>query len=36
MKHEVGVKRQAVEIYEVDEAFFTEKFPHDDVDEAPV
>jgi len=26
VKHEVGVKRRPVEIYEIDEAFFTEKF----------
>ena len=30
IKHEVGVKRQPVEIYEIDEAFFAEKFSHDD------
>lgn len=27
IKHQVGVKRRPVEIYEIDEAFFAEKFP---------
>jgi restriction system protein len=29
IKHEVGVKRRPVEIYEIDEAFFAEKFTRD-------
>ena len=33
MKHQVGLKRQPVEIYEVDEAFFAEKFSSPEADE---
>jgi len=36
VKHEVGVKRRPVEIFELDEAFFAEKFaPADDEETAP-
>lgn len=34
IKHEVGVKRRPVEIYEIDEAFFAEKFSREDEVEA--
>jgi len=34
VRHQVGVKRQPVEIYEIDEAFFTEKFGADSEDPA--
>lgn len=34
IKHEVGVKRRPVEIYEIDEAFFAEKFTRDEVEGA--
>lgn len=33
VKHEVGVKRRPVEIYEIDEAFFAEKFTREEVEE---
>ncbi|WP_288191706.1 restriction endonuclease [uncultured Phyllobacterium sp.] len=37
IKHEVGVKRRPVEIYEIDEAFFAEKFTREEVEEsAPI
>jgi len=32
IKHQVGVKRRAVEIYEIDEAFFAEKFSRDEIE----
>jgi restriction system protein len=32
VKHEVGVKRRPVEIYEIDEAFFAEKFTREEVE----
>jgi restriction system protein len=32
IKHEVGVKRRPVEIYEIDEAFFAEKFAGEEGD----
>jgi restriction system protein len=28
--HQVGINRRSVEIYEIDDAFFTEKFAHDE------
>ncbi|MBX3597755.1 MAG: restriction endonuclease [Rhizobiaceae bacterium] len=34
IKHQVGVKRRPVEIYEIDEAFFAEKFTRDEVEGA--
>ncbi len=30
VKHQVGIKRRPVEIYEIDEAFFAQNFPSDD------
>jgi restriction system protein len=33
IKHEVGVKRRPVEIYEIDEAFFAERFGVEEDDE---
>jgi restriction system protein len=36
VKHEVGVKRRPVEIYEIDEAFFAEKFAHDEAIGPPI
>lgn len=33
MKHQVGIRRRPVEIYEIDEAFFAEKFTKDEIDE---
>lgn len=37
IKHEVGVKRRPVEIYEIDEAFFAEKFTSEEIESnAPV
>jgi len=36
IKHEVGVKRRPVEIYEIDEAFFAEKFAPDEVNSSPI
>lgn len=35
IKHQVGVKRRPVEIYEIDEAFFAEKFAHEEVEDVP-
>jgi restriction system protein len=34
IKHQVGVKRRPVEIYEIDEAFFSEKFTREEVEDA--
>lgn len=34
IKHQVGVKRRPVEIYEIDEAFFAEKFTREEVEDA--
>jgi restriction system protein len=34
LKHEVGLKRRPVEIYEIDEVFFAEKFGRVEDDEA--
>lgn len=34
IKHEVGVKRRPVEIYEIDEAFFAEKFAREEIESA--
>jgi restriction system protein len=37
IKHQVGVRRRPVEIYEIDEAFFAEKFTREEVEElAPI
>ncbi|MNL48981.1 Mrr restriction system protein [compost metagenome] len=33
IKHQVGIKRRHVEIYEIDEVFFAEKFSKDEIDE---
>lgn len=33
IKHQVGIRRSPVEIYEIDEAFFAEKFTQEDVEE---
>jgi restriction system protein len=35
VKHQVGIRRRPVEIYEVDEAFFAEKFSSDQMDSSP-
>ncbi len=36
VKHQVGVKRRSVEIYEIDDAFFAEKFARAEEDDIPV
>lgn len=36
IKHEVGLKRRPVEIYEIDEAFFSDKFGSEETEEATV
>jgi restriction system protein len=36
VKHEVGIRRRPVELYEVDEAFFAEKFSNEQAEVTPL